>query len=136
MMLGRKPGATFDSEGCATRLKYNLQMIRCLTIAAVLVWLAKPSCVICCGVDSARPSRWQTASELASDSFPPSEPTCCLLDTDKGNLTHDEQVNSEAVGRVVERLRLIDTPSSVNPSLQQRLILLTSTFLMCSVLLI
>ena len=111
-------------------------MIRCLTIAALLLWLAKPSCVICCSVDNTRPSGWQAASELPDDSLPPSEATCCLLDAHTGNLTDDEQVNSEAVGCVVEWLPLTDTPSSDNPPFQQRLILPTSTFLLCRVLLI
>ena len=69
-------------------------MIRCLTIAALLLWLAKPSCVICCGVDSPRLSRWQAPRELLHDDFPPSEPKCCLLDADKGNPTRNEQPGS------------------------------------------
>lgn len=125
-----------EQVGCATKLlMYNFQMIHCLTIATLLLWLAKPSCVICCGVDSARASHWQVASELPDDRLPPSEPTCCLLDTGTGNLTHDEQVTGEPVGCVAEWLPL-ETTSPDNPSFQQPLVPPTSTFRMCDVLLI
>ena len=75
-------------------------MIRFLTLGALMLWLAKPSCAICCVESLAATEQRETAAvrqlPIADDCCPsseaergiPSARTCCLLDEHSNDFTH------------------------------------------------
>lgn len=124
-------------------------MVRLFTVTALLLWLAKPSCAVCC-VEGRLAGEHAGAATLRQLLIPddccpgsgaehgvPSARTCCLLDEHSNDFTHHPTDSHEpSPGVVVERLLLpvgalhsilLTRQLSPDPS---------STYLRCSVLLI
>jgi hypothetical protein len=89
-------------------------MIRLLTVTALLLWLAKPSCALCCvegrPADEERGAATISQLPLADDCCRgsnaehgvPSGKTCCLLDGHSDSLTHHPTDTREpSMGAVV-----------------------------------
>jgi hypothetical protein len=124
-------------------------MVRLFTVTALLLWLARPSCALCC-VEGRSPGEHPEAAMVRQLPIPddccpgsdaehgsPSARTCCLLDEHSNDFTHHPTDSHEpSPGGVVERLLLpVDALHNIllthQPSPD-----LSSTHLRCSVLLI
>jgi hypothetical protein len=123
-------------------------MIRLLTLGALILWLAKPSCAICCVEsvadceDRGTPAVIQLP--IADNCCPssegerglPSARTCCLLDEYSNDFSHHPTDSHRPNMEVVfERPVSVGALPSILP-VPQPSPDLSTTYLMCSVLLI
>jgi hypothetical protein len=123
-------------------------MIRLLTLCALILWLFKPNCAICC-VESLAPHEHQetpTVGQLpiADDCCPsseaehnlPSTRTCCLLDAHSSDFTH-HPTDSHGPNMEVVFERLVSVGAlPCNVPVSQPSPDLSTTYLTCCVLLI
>ena len=93
-------------------------MVRLLTVTALLLWLARPSCALCCV--EGRPTAEHGGGAATANQLPiaddccrgtgaehgkPFARTCCLLDEQSDNLTHHStDAHEPSLGVVAERL--------------------------------
>ncbi len=95
---------------------YSKKMVRLFTVAALLLWLVKPSCAICCvearSAGQDRGTDMVGLLTIADDCCPgsdaergiPSARTCCLLDEYSNSLAHSSTDSHDpGTARVVER---------------------------------
>jgi hypothetical protein len=123
-------------------------MLRLVTVAALLLWLARPSCALCCSggrpADELRESATAVGLPIADDccrsnaeDSEPSARTCCLLDEQSDSLTHHPTDTHEPRLEVVAArllpsvVALRSIPLTHHPSPD-----LSSTYLKRSILLI
>ncbi len=124
-------------------------MIRFLTLGALMLWLAKPSCAICCVESLAATEQRETAAvrqlPIADDCCPsseaergiPSARTCCLLDEHSNDFTpHSPDRYEPGIEGVFQGLLLPVGPRRRVVQAPQPSPDLSTTYLTCSVLLI